>query len=85
MLVGVEQLRNLPAAHPGSVQAFLVVQRVNRQRLAGLGAARLSADVPLSLVCQRQAMSRLKFVVFEVHPPCQALSFSDVTVVFLDS
>lgn len=36
--VGVEQLGDLPAAHLRRLQAFLVVQRVDRQGFAGLGA-----------------------------------------------
>jgi len=38
VFVGVEQLRDLPAAHFGGLQAFLVVQRVDGQRFAGFGA-----------------------------------------------
>ena len=38
VLVGVEDLRDLPALVLGRGQALLVVQRIDRQRLAGLGA-----------------------------------------------
>ena len=38
VLVGVEDLRDLPALDARRVQALLVVERIDRQRLAGLGA-----------------------------------------------
>ena len=39
MLVGVEDLRDLPALVPCDGQAFLAVQRIDRQRLSGLRTA----------------------------------------------
>jgi hypothetical protein len=39
VLVGVEDLRDLPALDAGRVQALLVVERIDRERLAALGQA----------------------------------------------
>src|SRR5205823_7166267 len=38
VLVGVEDLSDVPPLRLGGGEAFLVVQRIDRQRLAGLGA-----------------------------------------------
>jgi hypothetical protein len=49
VFMGVEDLRDLPAAHARRVQAFLVVQRVDGQSLASLGAGDQVVEVAVCI------------------------------------
>lgn len=49
VLVRVEDLRDLPALDPGRVQGFFMVQRIDRQRFAGLGAGDQVVEVAVRI------------------------------------
>jgi hypothetical protein len=46
VLVRGEDLRDLPAAAPGGIQAQAPLERVDRERLAGLGAGDQLMKIP---------------------------------------
>ena len=49
VLVGVEDLGDLPAGFFGRIQAFLAVQRVDGQRFAGLGAGDQVVEITVGI------------------------------------
>ena len=51
VLMGVEHLGDLPAAHLGSGQGFLMVQRVYRQGLARFRAGHQVVEIAIGVAC----------------------------------